>query len=171
MKRKAIICIGLAAVAVAVVVAVFSVSRFIRNDDLNATARSGDLEACRDLVSKGADVNGKGMHAMAPIMSAAKGGHPSVVDYLISAGADVNSHNDSGSALMWAIDSQNEQVIRSLLSHGANPNWRNHMGETALDHAIAKGLNRTEELLRQKTIAAEQDVDDQSAAAPKSNLE
>ncbi len=157
MKRKAIEGIAITAVAIALVTGVFSLWRFIKNDNLNTAARSGDLSACKELISEGADVNGRGMHAMVPIMSAAEGGHPAVVEYLIATGADVNGHNQSGSALMWAIEAQNEGNVRTLLAHGVDANWRNHMGEAALDQATAKGLENIVKLLRQTTTPAEQD--------------
>ena len=148
MRRKAIIGVAITSFLAALILGGFAILGFISSDDLNAAARSGDLSACIELVSNGADVNGKGMHAMTPIMSAAEGGNPAVVNYLIANGADVNSHNDSGSALMWAIESENEEIVKTLLLHGANSHWRNHLGETALDHATAKGIESISRLLR-----------------------
>ena len=110
--------------------------RFIRNDTLNQAALAGDAKRADVLLSKGANVNGRGMHAMTPIMSAARGGHLKVAKQLVAQGADVNSHNDSGSALMWAVDSGNEELVSFLLQSGADLRWTNALGTTALDFAM-----------------------------------
>ena len=119
---------------VAVVVG-FAGCQFVRNDNLNQAALAGAAEQVNGLLRTGANVNGKGMHAMTPIMSAAKGGHLEVVKELIARGADVNCHNDSGSVLMWAIGSGNEELVRFLLNRGADAHWTNHLGQTALNFA------------------------------------
>ena len=55
--------------------------KFVRNDNLNQAALAGDIPGCNNLLSKGANVNGAGMHAMKPIMSAARGGHIETAKY------------------------------------------------------------------------------------------
>ena len=107
----------------------------VRNDDLNQAALAGDRSRCAALLKKGANVNGAGMHGMKPIMSAAKGGNLETTGYLVSNGADVNSHNDSGSALMWAVDSGNEELLKFLLMKGADTSWTNADVQTVLDFA------------------------------------
>jgi len=109
--------------------------RFVRNDDLNQAALAGDKGRCETLLTKGANVNGSGMHDMKPIMSAAKSGNLDTVRFLVSKGGDVNAHNDSGSALMWAVDSGNEELLRFLLMMGADTGWTNALGLTARDFA------------------------------------
>jgi ankyrin repeat protein len=124
--------------AIILIGAIASGCSFIKNDDLNQAALTGDQARCEALLRKGANVNGAGMHGMKPIMSAAKGGHRETVSYLVSKGAYVNAHNDSGSALMWAVDSGDEELMQFLLSHGADPGWTNSLGQTALDLAADK---------------------------------
>lgn len=149
------ISMGLTVATIGLLVGATCFFTFTTNDDLNAAARLGDLNGCKKLVSEGADPNGRGMHAMLPIMSAAGGGHLEVVEYLISVGADSNGHNESGSALMWAVDSQNEDVVRFLMRQGSNVNWLNHRGESALDQAIEKGGTNIIKILRDSTTLAE----------------
>ncbi len=126
---------ALATGALALLAAVAAGCHFCLNDNLNQAARGGDVGRCQVLVSKGAKVNGAGMHDMKPIMSAAGSGSLETVRYLVSQGADVNAHNDSGSALMWAVDSGNEELVRFLLTQGAEFGWTNALGRGALDIA------------------------------------
>jgi ankyrin repeat protein len=156
MRAKPII---LAACILAVAAAVtFGFGRnFVRNDNLNQAALAGDIHQCDNLLSKGANVNGAGTHAMKPIMSAAKDAHLETVKYLVSRGADVNAHNDSGSALMWAVDSGNEEIVQFLLLSGTNVRWTNALGETALDFARTKKANNMIRILETWPKKAEPD--------------
>ena len=129
--------------------------RFIKNDDLNQAALAGDRARCEALLTKGASVNGAGMHAMRPIMSAAKSGSLETVRFLVSKGADVNAHNDSGSALMWAVDSGNEELLRFLLMKGADAAWTNALGHTARDFAVEKKSSNMARILETWPTRAE----------------
>ena len=115
--------------------------QFIRNDELNQAALAGNSKRTTELLRKGAYVNGRGMHGMTPIMSAARGGHLTIVEQLVEQGAEVNSHSESGSTLMWAMDSGNEELVSYLLRSGADIRWTNALGITAAD--FARKQNRT----------------------------
>ena len=128
---------------------------FIRNDDLNQAALAGDQARCEVLLSKGANVNGAGMHGMRPVMSAAEGGNLQTVRFLVAKGADVNAHNESGSALMWAVDADNAEMVRFLILNGAEPTWTNALGETALDFARTKQATDLIRLLEKENTKAE----------------
>jgi ankyrin repeat protein len=136
--KKYVMPISLVAIALVCAIAYFGWA-FIRSDNLNQAARAGDLERCREQIQAGSDVNGAGMHAMKPLMSACEAGSLEVAIYLVEHGADINSHNDSGSALMWAIHSKNIELVKYLLSQGADVSWKNVMGEDALVSAREVG--------------------------------
>jgi uncharacterized protein len=129
--------------------------RFARNDDLNQAALAGDKRRCEALLTKGANVNGAGMHDMKPIMSAAKSGSLDTVRFLVSKGADINAHNDSSSALMWAVDSGNEELLRFLLMKGADTGWTNALGHTARDFAAEKKYSNMVRILETWPARAE----------------
>lgn len=46
---------------------------FIRNDNLNQAIARGETESVRKAIARGVDVNGRGMHAVTPLMTAAGG--------------------------------------------------------------------------------------------------
>jgi len=51
--------------------------------------------------------------------------------YLIEKGANINEHIESGSVLMFAVASGNQELVSFLLHKGADAKWKNHQGETA----------------------------------------
>jgi ankyrin repeat protein len=123
--------------AIIIVASIYSFAeRFSKNDELNVAALSGDLVSVKALLAKGAEVNGRGMHDMTPLMSAAKGGHTGVARFLLNKGADVNGHNDSGSVLMWAAAGGHVSTVRLLIQRKVDVNWRSAIGDTALKDAV-----------------------------------
>jgi ankyrin repeat protein len=70
-----------------------------------------------------------------------------IVELLINYGADVNAFSKNGSALMWAISTKNIDMIKLLISRGADPSAPDPSdGRTAMDNA--KGWDELVEFLR-----------------------
>jgi ankyrin repeat protein len=123
---------------------------FVRDDELNQAIQRGDIESVHKKIDHGVDVNGRGMHAITPLMAAAKVGRLDICKLLVDHGADVNGHNDSGSVLMWAVESQNESLVRFILESGAENSWSNAVGDTAESLAQKKGLTNIIAILKTK---------------------
>ncbi len=103
-------------------------------------AREGDVESARALLDGGAKVNQTTEYAWTPLLTAVNNRNYAVAELLIQRGADVNMPNKGGwTPLYLATDNRNIeggdypvpkpdldhlQIIRSLLTHGANPNAR-----------------------------------------------
>ena len=122
--------------------------QFIRSDNLNQAIVHGETETVRKSIARGVDVNGRGMHAITPLMAAAGAGRTDICELLVAHGADVNGHNDSASVLMMAAGSRNEQVVRFILKAGADKSWTNAIGQTAEFQARQRGLTNIATLLR-----------------------
>ena len=56
----------------------------------------GSIEATKQHIAKGADVNAKGIWGRTPLHKAVLEGHKEVAELLIAKGADVNAKNDEG---------------------------------------------------------------------------
>jgi ankyrin repeat protein len=121
---------------------------FVSSDNLNQAIASGETESVRNAIARGADVNGRGMHAMTPLMTASKAGRLDICKLLVARGADVSGHNESGSVLMWAVESRNEELVRFLLKSGADRAWTNALGRTAESLARQSGLTNLAALVR-----------------------
>src|ERR1051325_9274565 len=56
--------------------------RFVRIDNFNQAIASGETGAVRKAIDRGVDVNGRGMHAMTPLMTPAKAGRLDICELL-----------------------------------------------------------------------------------------
>lgn len=104
--------------------------------ELVRASQRGDLAAVRTLVESGADVNSVGDHGMGPLLTRT----PSVVEYLLSKGADPNRQTNEGgdSVLLGIAYLNNVDCVRLLLGAGADPNAVvKDTGETPLHGALA----------------------------------
>ena len=108
--------------------------------ELVRASQRGDLDAVRKLVESGADVNSVGDHGTGPLLSFT----PSVVEYLLSQGADPNRQTNEGGdpVLAGVAYFNNAKCVRLLLEAGADPNALvKDTGETAL-HGCVIGLGK-----------------------------
>lgn len=114
------------------------------NMDLVNAARNGDTAAVKSCLAKGADVNAKNLAGMTALGCAAKKGHLSAVEALLEAGADINTHYDpyGASALITAAYFNRPEVLKLLISKGADVNAKNNWGDTAL--SFSKQLRYSE---------------------------
>jgi ankyrin repeat protein len=101
---------------------------------LVAAAADDDIDAVKELLFKGADVDevDRAVDATA-LDEAVMRGKLEMVLALIDAGADVNRRNNYGrTALMFLTDDTSPEVARALIKAGAKVNLKDEDGETAL---------------------------------------
>jgi len=105
-------------------------------------ASAGNLQKAQSLVESGANVNGRfGGDGDTPLHRAAARGHTTVVNFLLSAGANPNSTNDQTSTpLLYAVANGHVETAKVLIGAGANPNIaESRFGTTPLIEATRKG--------------------------------
>lgn len=107
-----------------------------RETPLFWAAVAGNEDVARLLVSKGADIRGRGDRV--PLDAAIEGGHEGVVRFLISKGAKVNP-GGHGMELLLAVRGQNARVLSLMLEKGASLEARDKQGNTPLIEAAAYG--------------------------------
>ena len=66
------------------------------------TAQAGNIEAVKQHLADGADVNAKNKYGRTPLDEAARKGHEEIVELLIAKGADVNVVDGADTPLFWA---------------------------------------------------------------------
>jgi len=102
-------------------------------------AKAGSLERVKTLVeTDGALVHARDSDGSTALHCAVWKGHQAVVAYLLSAGADVNAHNNNvhwGTTPLHAAAHSNQAVIaQMLIDHRAEVNARDLNGKTPLYH-------------------------------------
>jgi ankyrin repeat protein len=112
-------------------------------------ASNGHTSVVTFLVSNGADVNLKDGDGQSPLMYAAKGSFAETAAYLLENGAEVNvrSKKKGITALMLAAVSDNVELVRMLLEHGADASLTDTLGRSAMILAEKKGNSAVVELL------------------------
>jgi ankyrin repeat protein len=104
------------------------------------------------LLSKGANIDApsKNDQHLAPLHSALANPHNSAVgQLLIGAGANLNVQQSQGyTPLHYAAANGLDQVVKSLLAHGANTTIKDHQAKTAFNVAEERGKTSTAGLLK-----------------------
>eukprot|EP01112_Ceratiomyxa_fruticulosa_P011210 TRINITY_DN302_c0_g1_i1.p1 TRINITY_DN302_c0_g1~~TRINITY_DN302_c0_g1_i1.p1 ORF type:complete len:194 (+),score=24.59 TRINITY_DN302_c0_g1_i1:165-746(+) len=99
---------------------------------LHYSARSGRLDMCERLISRGAKVNCQTPNGGAtPLHRAAYMGHEKVISFLLEKGGDPNIQDfDGKTPLHKAYESGNKNAIDTLLKVGANPEIKDNREKT-----------------------------------------
>ena len=87
---------------------------------IHEAAADGNIEAVKQHLAAGADVNAKEVgDKWTPLHNAAWGGHKEIAELLIAAGADVNAKDDSGwTPLDRAISGKHPETADLIRKHG-----------------------------------------------------
>jgi cytohesin len=110
-------------------------------------AYTGNIEAVKQNLAAGTDVNAKNEWGGTPLHYATFGGHKEVVELLIAKGADVNAKDNVGETpLHWAAKEGNKEVVELLIAKGADVNAKDDVGDTPVDWTDNKEIA---DLLRQ----------------------
>jgi ankyrin repeat protein len=107
---------------------------------LLSAVRSGRLEAVREAIDSGADVNAASPDGTTPLIEAAGARRSAIVELLLEHGADVDVVNRYGmTALHLAARGADARAITALLAAGADPAVALPEGETVLMAAAKSG--------------------------------
>ena len=119
---------------------------------IHKAAEAGNIEAVKQHLAAGADVNAKLDRGYTALHYAAHEGHKEIAQLLIAAGADVNAKDDDGHAPLpqAAIDGHKE-IVELLIGAGADVNAKvvsgAAQGKTPLDAANETNHPKTADLL------------------------
>ena len=108
-----------------------------KHGTISSAAIGGDIEAVKEFLAAGADVNAKtDRDELTPLHIVSGHGHKEIAELLIVEGADVNAKSENGvTPLHWAALHGHKEVAELLIAKGADVNAKNDFGETPLDGA------------------------------------
>jgi uncharacterized protein len=144
-------------------------------------ADSGNMEAMKVLLEKGANVNVRDSYGWTALMTAVSDGHPEIMNYvrylssafweknnpakkdhtkvaalLLEKGADVNARDEAGrTALIAASYDGKSKVVELLIEKGADVEAKSSDGSTALISAAGRGQTEVVKLLLKKGATAD----------------
>ena len=119
---------------------------FKAEESIHIATVAGHIEAVKQHLAAGADVDVKDDGESTPLHYAAFEGHKEIAELLIAEDADVNAKDKApgGTPLHNAADEGHKEVIELLIAKGADVNAQGFDGETPLDWADGE----TADLLR-----------------------
>ena len=107
---------------------------------------NGNIEAVKQYLAAGGDVNAKDDDGWTPLHHAAIWSHKEIAELLIAEGADVNAKDqkEERAPLHMAAYWGENDIVELLIAEGADVNAKDEDGKTPLDLAT----NETADLLR-----------------------
>jgi len=119
--------------------------------DIHQAAREGSIEAVKQHITTGTNVDAKDNDGSTPLHKAALKGRKEIAELIIAGGADVNAKDNlTSTALHWAAAGGHKEVVELLIAEGADVNAkRKRSGSpTPLDFSIKYKRTETADLLR-----------------------
>ena len=97
-----------------------------KHGTIHGAAYGGDIEAVKEFLAAGTDVNAKGEDGRTPLHDATGYGHKEIVELLIAKGADVNAKTKRvGTPLHGAAANGDKEIAELLIAKGADVNAKN----------------------------------------------
>ncbi|KAJ0974047.1 hypothetical protein J5N97_016012 [Dioscorea zingiberensis] len=125
----------------------------VRDEDgetpLLHASRLGQFDVAKYLLEQGADPSASSELGATALHHAAGIGNIELLNFLLSQGVDVDSQSDAGTPLIWAAGHGQQEAVKILLEHSANPNTETDDGITPLLSSVAAGSLTCLELLIQ----------------------
>ena len=87
-------------------------------------ARGGDVATAAALIAGGANIDDTAANGASALVVAAHSGHGNLAAFLLDKGADPNLDGAGYTALHAAILRRDVDLVKALVTHGADPNAR-----------------------------------------------
>ena len=137
---------------------------------IHDAARKGDIEAVKQHLAAGRNVNAKDDKGRTPLHRAAREGHKEVAELLIAAGADLNTKDKEGKTPLYhAARWGHTNIAALLIAAGADVNAKDDKGRTPLDRAV--GYTEIVALLRKHGGKTSEELNALIDAAEAGNIE
>ena len=109
------------------------------HDAAGARGRRGNIEAVKQHLAAGTDVDARDAEDKTPLQHAVYWGPKEIVALLIAKGADVNANDNAGeTSLHWAVVGGKKEIVAALINNSADVNAKSDRSKTPLDFAPTK---------------------------------
>ena len=126
---------------------------------IHKAAKDGNIEAVKQRLNSGADVEARGLNGGAPLHFAALGGRKEIAELFLAKGANLNAKDDNGwTPLHHASRPDGKEVVELFLAKGADVNAQMDDDRTPLDWAISRKHPETADLLRKHGGKTEEEL-------------
>ena len=118
-------------------------------ESIHEAAEDGNIEAVKQHIAAGTDVNAKDKYGESPLLFAATFGHKEIAELLIAEGADVNTKIDKTgmTPLHYAAFKGHREIAELLIANGADVNAKRGDFTTPLHFSTGGGHKEVAELL------------------------
>ena len=118
---------------------------------IHDAAGTGNIEAVKQHLAAGTDVDAKNTVGSTALHRAAANGQKEIAELLIAEGANVNANDKHGMIpLHSAAFDGHKEIVELLIANGADVNAKKANGETPLDWANAGDKTETADLIRKR---------------------
>ncbi len=109
---------------------------------IQQAADTGNIEAVKQHLAAGVDVNASNFAGWTPLHRAANKGHTEIIQLLIANGADVNAKHDAfeTTPLHDAARKGHKEIAKLLIAEGADVNAKDQWGRTPLHRVETKEI-------------------------------
>lgn len=155
-RRSAVARMLLLCLLAMVIPACTATSRSDADTQLRDAASRGDVEAVREALDAGADLEARDGQGCTALLLATHGNNVDAARELIEAGADVNAKDAmQDSAYLYAGARGLDEILALTLAHGADLHSTNRYGGTALIPAAERGHVATVRTLLRAGVAVD----------------
>ena len=110
-------------------------------------AKYGDIEATKQFLGDGYNVNAKNEQNRTPLHIAAWLGHREIVSLLITKGAIIDARDNDNYTPLHKAAYEHKEILKLLIDNGADIKAKSRNGYTPLHNASLRGHNDNVELL------------------------
>ena len=141
----------------------FSFPKNIFKGTLHKACEKGDIQAVKQHLDAGADVNDKDDNGFTPLIYTCGEGHVELSEFLIEKGADMHAKAGypSSSPLHAAASENYEEIAALLIIKGADVNMKKDDSETPLDWAEEEKNADLADLLRKHGGKTGEELEDE----------
>lgn len=114
------------------------------NSPMWVAIKMQNVKAIELFCDHGADLTWKDLKGHTPLIFAAKNDYDDIVNYLSLRAKNLNVEDKEGMTIMiqYLLKSKIE-MVKKILIRGADVNYRNKLGKTALHYAVESNLKET----------------------------